>query len=206
MSKERRFRFLRWGTLAGFALLLSAVGVAQESVGGTAPASTDSLTEAVREFLSEAMPRLSPKVFRTYSATHAFKQELDKSEVIPEDSDAEKKMSAVAQLLNHQKAVPKKWEETYQKRLAMLRSLKGKEGKGAAKRRGSLKLRLAQMKLNKKWNLSTSLKNYIDPRVSVAFCQRVGYDWKLYYPKALVTKFAWAEQKQLTEAPVIAKI
>ncbi len=168
-------------------------------------------TEAVRDFLSEAMPRLSPKVFRTFSATHAFRKELEKSDVTVESSDAKKKMAlmeanaAVAQLLNHQKAVPKKWEETYQKRLAMLRSLKSKEGKGAAKRKASLKLRLAQMKLNKKWNLGTSLKNYIDPRVSVVFCQKVGYDWKSYYPKALVSKFTWAEQKQLNEATVLAR-
>ncbi len=168
-------------------------------------------TDAVREFLSEAMPRLSPKVFRTFSATHAFRKELDTSDVTIESSDAEKKMAlmeanaAVAQLLNHQKAVPKKWEETYQKRLEMLRSLKGKEGKGIAKRKASLRLRLTQMKLNKKWNLGTSLRNYIDPRVSAAFCQKVAYDWKSYYPKALVSKFAWAEQKQLDEATVLAK-
>lgn len=163
-------------------------------------------TDAVREFLSEAMPHLSPKALRTYSATHTFKRELDDSEITAENSPSKKKMAlmeanaAVAQLLNHQKAIPKKWEETYQKRLAMLRSLKGKEGKGAAKRKASLKLRLAQMKLSKKWNLGTSLKNYIDPRVSVGFCQKVDYDWKLYYPKALVTKFAWAEPKQTAEA------
>ncbi len=168
-------------------------------------------TDAVREFLSEAMLRLSPKVFRTFSATYAFRKELDTSDVTAESSDAEKKMAlmeanaAVAQLLNHQKAVPKKWEETYRKRLEMLRSLKGKEGKGIAKRKASLKLRLAQMKLNKEWNLGTSLRNYVDPRVSVAFCQKVRYDWKSYYPKALVSKFAWAEQKQLNEAAVLAK-
>jgi DNA topoisomerase-1 len=158
-------------------------------------------TEAVRDFLSEAMPRLSPKVFRTYSATHLFRQQLDASQVTPGSSDAEKKMAlmeanaAVAQLMNHQKAVPKKWDETYKKRLEMLRSLKGKEGKGAEKRKASLKLRIAQMKLNKKWNLGTSLKNYIDPRVSVAYGRRVNYDWKSYYPKTLVTKFVWAEKE-----------
>jgi DNA topoisomerase-1 len=75
----------------------------------------------------------------------------------------------------------------------MLRSLKGKESKSVAKRKQSLKLRLTQMKLSKTWNLGTSLKNYIDPRVSVKFCRKVNYDWKNYYPKTLVTKFAWAE-------------
>jgi DNA topoisomerase-1 len=49
------------------------------------------------------------------------------------------------------------------------------------------------MKLSKTMNLGTSLKNYIDPRVSVKFCRKVNYDWKNYYPKTLVNKFAWAE-------------
>jgi DNA topoisomerase-1 len=168
-------------------------------------------TDAVREFLSEAMPRLSPKVFRTFSATQLFRKDLDTSKVNIESSDAEKKMAliesnaAVAQLMNHQKAIPKKWEETYKKRLEMLRSLKGKEGKTVAKRKASLKLRLTQMKLNKKWNLGTSLKNYIDPRVSVVFCRKVGYDWKSYYPKTLVTKFMWAEEKQQDYAMPLAR-
>ena len=167
-------------------------------------------TDAVRDFLSEAMPRLSPKVFRTFSATQLFRQELKKSKVTSSTPDAEKKMAlieanaAVAQLLNHQKAIPKKWQETYEKRLAMLRGLKGKEGKSIAKRRQSLKLRIEQMRLSKKWNLGTSLRNYIDPRVVVEFCEKVDYDWRAYYPKALVSKFAWAEEAKAT--PVTATI
>jgi DNA topoisomerase-1 len=156
-------------------------------------------TEAVREFLSEAMPRLSPKVFRTFSATQLFRQKLHASKVNTESLDTEKKMAlteanaAVAQLLNHQKAIPKKWQETYKKRLEMLRSLKGKQGKSVTKRKQSLQFRIAQMRLGKKWNLGTSLRNYIDPRVSVDFCKKVNYDWKAYYPKSLVTKFSWAD-------------
>jgi DNA topoisomerase-1 len=158
-------------------------------------------TEQVREFLSEAMSRLSPKVFRTFSATQLYRTQLDSSKVVPESHENEKKMAlmeanaAVAQLLNHQKATPKKWQETYQKRVEMLHSLKGKKGKSVDKRKQSLKLRLTQMKLAKTWNLGTSLKNYIDPRVSVRFCRKVEYDWKKYYPKTLVTKFAWAETR-----------
>lgn len=163
-------------------------------------------TDGVREFLSEAMPRLSPKVFRTFSATQLFRQQLEVSKVTSASGEAEKKMAlmeanaAVAQLMNHQKAIPKKWQETYEKRLAMLRTLKGKEGKAAAKRQASLKLRLEQMRLSKKWNLGTSLRNYIDPRVAVEFCRRVDYDWKAYYPKTLVSKFAWADKQRAESA------
>ncbi|HUK51488.1 MAG TPA: hypothetical protein VLV18_10655 [Terriglobales bacterium] len=157
-------------------------------------------TEAVRDFLSEAMPHLSPKVFRTYSATDLFDQRLKEADVTPTSPEAEKKMAlteanaAVAQLLNHQKAIPKKWQETFKKRLEMLKSLKGKKGKSITKRKQSLQFRIAQMKLGKNWNLGTSLRNYIDPRVSVDFCRKVDYDWKAYYPKSLVTKFAWADR------------
>ena len=107
--------------------------------------------------------------------------------------------AAVAQLLNHQKAIPKKWQETYEKRLTMLRTLKGNEGKAAVRRRQSLKLRLEQMRLGKKWNLGTSLRNYIDPRVAVEFCRKVEYDWQAYYPKTLVSKFAWADKNKTGE-------
>jgi len=167
-------------------------------------------TEAVREFLSEAMPHLSPKVFRTFSATQLFREQLEQSKVSSESEDSQKKMAlleanaAVARLMNHQKAIPKKWQETYDKRLQMLKSLKGKEGTSVAKRQKSLKLRLEQMRLSQKWNLGTSLKNYIDPRVAVGFCAKVNYDWHAFYPKTLVAKFAWAEPKQVKEITVHA--
>jgi DNA topoisomerase-1 len=167
-------------------------------------------TDAVREFLSEVMPHLSPKVFRTFSATQLFRQQLEQSKVTKESEDSEKKMAlldanaVVARLLNHQKAIPKKWQETYDKRLQMLRSLKGKKDKSAAKRRKALQLRLAQMRLSQKWNLGTSLRNYIDPRVTVEFGRKVGYDWHAFYPKTLANKFAWADAKQVKEITVHA--
>ena len=43
------------------------------------------------------------------------------------------------------------------------------------------------------WNLNTSLKSYIDPRVYNGWGQRVNYDvFERYYPKMLRRKFAWA--------------
>jgi len=42
------------------------------------------------------------------------------------------------------------------------------------------------------WNLSTSLKSYIDPRVVYEWGQQVDYDvLESYYPQALWRKFAW---------------
>ncbi|MBN1642741.1 MAG: hypothetical protein JXA09_16010 [Anaerolineae bacterium] len=45
------------------------------------------------------------------------------------------------------------------------------------------------------WNLGTSLKSYIDPRVYCRWGQEVGYDvLEKYYPKALRRRFAWARE------------
>jgi DNA topoisomerase-1 len=45
------------------------------------------------------------------------------------------------------------------------------------------------------WNLSTSLKSYIDPRVYYAWGQSVGYDViEKYYPTTLRRKFAWVQE------------
>jgi DNA topoisomerase-1 len=45
------------------------------------------------------------------------------------------------------------------------------------------------------WNLGTSLKSYIDPRVYYAWGQSVEYDViEKYYPKTLRRKFAWVQE------------
>jgi DNA topoisomerase-1 len=47
------------------------------------------------------------------------------------------------------------------------------------------------------WNLGTSLKSYIDPRVYYQWGQQVEYDvLARYYPKSLQKKFAWVREGQ----------
>jgi DNA topoisomerase-1 len=55
---------------------------------------------------------------------------------------------------------------------------------------------LKQLEMAKKtrtWNLGTSLKSYIDPRIYRDWGRRVAFDWKDYYPKTLQRKFAWID-------------
>jgi DNA topoisomerase-1 len=51
------------------------------------------------------------------------------------------------------------------------------------------------------WNLGTSLKSYIDPRVYYEWGQQVDYDvLERYYPKALRGKFAWVRNEAQDES------
>jgi len=153
----------------------------------------------VREFLSEAMRGLSPKVFRTYAATKTFKEAFKRISPNPTDDDVKKLQAlqkanaAVAELLNHQKTPPKRWKEVYEKRKRMLAELKGKDTKTAKRRREALRARLEAMRMTRTLNLGTSLKNYISPYAVRDLCAQIGFDWKRFYPKALVRKFSFLD-------------
>jgi DNA topoisomerase-1 len=49
-------------------------------------------------------------------------------------------------------------------------------------------------KKTRTWNLGTSLKSYIDPRIYREWGDRIDFDWKRYYPKTLQRKFAWVDK------------
>jgi len=58
-----------------------------------------------------------------------------------------------------------------------------------------LKLKMEAQKETRDFNLTTSLKSYIDPRIYYEWGKRVGYDWKQYYPRSLQRKFSWVESR-----------
>jgi DNA topoisomerase-1 len=73
--------------------------------------------------------------------------------------------------------------------------LQAKDTKKSAEAARALKMKIKTMKATRDYNLGTSLKSYIDPRVYRDWGRRVGYEWKLYYPKTLQRKFSWIDEK-----------
>jgi DNA topoisomerase-1 len=55
------------------------------------------------------------------------------------------------------------------------------------------KLNITIQEETRDYNLSTSLKSYIDPRIYYEWGKKVEYDWKKYYQKALHKKFSWVD-------------
>ncbi len=51
----------------------------------------------------------------------------------------------------------------------------------------------ALAKATRTWNLGTSLKSYIHPKVVYNWCQKVDYNWRKVYTSALQRKFAWID-------------
>jgi DNA topoisomerase-1 len=56
-----------------------------------------------------------------------------------------------------------------------------------------MKLRITVQEETRDYNISTSLKSYVDPRIYYEWGRQVAYDWKQYYPKSLHNKFSWLD-------------
>ncbi len=57
-----------------------------------------------------------------------------------------------------------------------------------------MRLQVEAQEITRDYNLGTSLKNYVDPRIYLNWGRRVGYDWRSYYPSTLQKKFSWIEE------------
>ena len=217
----------------------------------------------VNAYLSEILPDLTAKVFRTHHATMAVQDSLETSGVEADDPEYVKWEALnlanleAAVLCNHTKKEPASWsrsrlryEERLQKAeervaayrdrldsqreaLAALRQeaqealvaapparqerVKARYDKrmGTAGRRveraqamldrakralGKIEVQASIAAKKRTWNLGTSLKSYIDPRITYEWGQQVDYDvLERYYPKALRRKFAWVRNEAQDE-------
>ncbi|MDQ1279897.1 MAG: topoisomerase [Thermoproteota archaeon] len=159
-------------------------------------------SENVKNFLSEIVPGLTAKVFRTYHATTIVENFLNKEKISESDPDYMKKYVATmanlqaARICNHKRKLPKNWQKSLSKKKETLKRLRALKTKKSKERVQELKVRIETFKETKDYNLRTSLKSYIDPRAYFEWGKRVGYDWRFYYPKTLQNKFEWVEGKK----------
>jgi DNA topoisomerase-1 len=216
----------------------------------------DVTSRDVNAFLSEVLPSVSAKVFRTHHATLAVQESLAKTKTSAGSAEYLKWRAVslanyeAALLCNHTKQYNGDWERTkgryeerqvkaeerlerYQQQVAelaaKLEELKAeaqdKEAAAAtpetqekmraryrkrlttargrieaARQRqvrakqslGKLKAQCQMADKKRTWNLGTSLKSYIDPRVYARWGRQVDYDvLAKYYPTTLRRKFAW---------------
>jgi DNA topoisomerase-1 len=160
-------------------------------------------SQNVSAFLGEVAPGISAKVFRTYHASKVVDDRLKSSRVSREDAEYEKKHVATmanleaAIVCNHKRKPPKKWDESLVKKVERLNKLQAKGTSSALKQMKALQRKIEAVRETRDYNLGTSLKSYIDPRIYYRWGRKVDFDWKLYYPKTLQKKFSWVEGKAI---------
>ncbi|HYY91121.1 MAG TPA: DNA topoisomerase I [Candidatus Dormibacteraeota bacterium] len=166
-------------------------------------------SEGVNRFLNKAMRGLTAKVFRTHHATETVQTYLGKHNGFKSNDPAFIKLyhARMANLeaairCNHKRTPPKTWQNSLDKKQQRLVELKTKEPKTEIQkhrleeRRKKLELDVKLQQRTRDYNLNTSLRNYIDPRVYKSWANRAEFDWESIYPKTLQRKFLWATKSK----------
>ena len=177
----------------------------------------------LRSIDSKNLPGLTAKVFRTFITTNVVRETLARppfNRIDKMSSEAEKIYAVkIANLnaaitCNHKKGIdPKnpasvkaiqkfndsvaKKEETIGKLRSELDSDRTKTESQVKRIKDRLERIELQLKLQKEtrdYNLGTSLRNYIDPRVISSWLLYVDLNWKKVYTATLQRKFRWVEE------------
>jgi len=154
-------------------------------------------SDNVAEFLGEVLPGLTAKLFRTYHASNAIKEYLKNARVSKNDPEYLKKHVATmanleaAIVCNHKRKLPKKWHESLANKMERLKKLRTMKTKKSKERVKELKIKIDTVKATRDYNLGTSLKSYVDPRVYGEWFKKVDFDYSRFYSKTLQRKFSW---------------
>lgn len=176
----------------------------------------------LRSIDKDNLPNLTAKVFRTYIATAIVKKHLSSPVLKVSKNESEFKKIYVAKIANleaaitcnHKKGIDpknpaskKSWEKFEQslankkEKIKQLKlDLKEKKWKTELQklkkeqRIEKLEFQIRLQQETRDYNLGTSLRNYIDPRVFKSWCEYVDLDWTKIYTSTLQRKFKWIEQ------------
>lgn len=179
-------------------------------------------TTSLNKYLNECMDGLTAKVFRTYNASKTLQDELDKRTdfkmSVEEKMLAYNRANrAVAILCNHQRAPPKTHDKQMEnletkisekekqlkevkKELKQAKKEKDEKNKEKFKKKvqtienqlHKLEIQRKDKSENKTIALGTSKLNYLDPRITVAWCKKYEVPIDKVYNKTQREKFLWA--------------
>jgi DNA topoisomerase I len=181
----------------------------------------------LRSIDPKKLPGLTGKVFRTYIATKTWKEALASPPIKVDNNSSETLKIYVAKTANlkaaitcnHKKGIdPKnpaskkalvKFEESTKNKKEAIERLKADiaakkwktkiQKKRFEERLEKIETQLKLQKETRDYNLGTSLRNYIDPRVMKAWLTYVDLDWKKVYTATLRRKFKWVEDYSTRE-------
>lgn len=98
-----------------------------------------------------------------------------------------------------EKSTPKtdKQKQSKKKRIKTLKQQIKKKKEKQKERIEKLKLQVDLSEKTRDYNLGTSLRNYIDPRVFKAWTEEVSAEWEKLYTAALQKKFLWVKNEKV---------
>jgi DNA topoisomerase I len=167
------------------------------------------------------VPGLTAKVFRTYIATKTLRESLLNPAIAIDKNSSQPVKIYVAKIANlkvaitcnHKKGIDpnnpaskktlERFEESVRRKRETIEKLNSEiaqkkwkteiQKKRLEERINKVEMQLKLQLETRDYNLGTSLRNYIDPRVMKDWLDYVNLDWNAMYTATLRRKFKWAE-------------
>lgn len=167
----------------------------------------DVTSRHVNSYYSSIIKGLTAKVFRTYLATNVVKNNLKTTNMKSKPLHVKLYYAKLANLeaakmCNHKKTISKSFSKSLQKKkltLAKITNTKTKTDKQLARlniRKEKTVLAIKLLSKTKDYNLGTSLRNYIDPRIYKTWTDEVDMEWEKLYSSSLQKKFLWVKNSK----------
>ncbi len=127
-----------------------------------------------------------------------FEEALQKKRDILKKSEktkASEKAEATLKKVEASKPKTDKQKQAKEKRIKTLNQTIKKQKQKHKERVEKIRLQVDLATKTRDYNLGTSLRNYIDPRVFKAWTDEVGAEWEKLYTSALQKKFLWVKSE-----------
>ena len=135
--------------------------------------------------------RTIPKTFeQTLQKKRDTLKNIEKDKPWKKTEETLEKVKVKETKTNAQKKAKEKRTKTLNEQIKK-QKLKHKE------KQEKLKLQINLSESTRDYNLGTSLRNYIDPRMFKAWTDEVGAEWEKLYTSALQKKFLWVQNEKL---------
>lgn len=118
-------------------------------------------------------------------------KKIEKEEAWKKTQESLKKAEAVQVKTDAQKKAKEKKIKTLNEQIK-------KQKKKHKERIEKLELQIDLSEKTKDYNIGTSLRNYIDPRIFKAWTEDVGAEWEKLYTSALQKKFLWVKNENVS--------
>lgn len=129
-----------------------------------------------------------------------FEQSLQKKKDTLKKAEKDKPWQKAEETLKKiEESTPKtdKQKQSKTKRIKTLKEQIKKRKQKQKERIEKLKLQVDLTEKTRDYNLGTSLRNYIDPRVFKSWTDEVGAEWEKLYTAALQKKFLWVKDEKV---------
>ncbi len=149
--------------------------------------------EEIEKKHSEMLDKYGQALREHETKLKEYEQQLDESADSGKSKALEKGIASEKKAIDIQRQRVSKLKTSHDQRMKTLNGQLENGVKRDTEAIERLRLQIKAQEETKDYNLGTSLKSYIDPRIYLDWGKRVDFDWRKYYPKTLQSKFSWIE-------------